>query len=190
MDAEAAAALADDPDLEPLVERHGPLALETADDDFRRLVTAIVNQQVSTASARAIRERLFDAVEVTPEAVLDADPATLREVGLSRQKTDYVRSVAEAYRERDFGAAHFEGMADEAVLEELTDVRGVGSWTGKMYLLFCLGRPDVFPVEDLGVRRGMVAVCGVEDRAAMVDRAERWRPFRSYAALYLWRAHD
>jgi DNA-3-methyladenine glycosylase II len=82
-------------------------------------------------------------------------------------------------------------MSDDAVVEELTTIRGVGPWTAKMFLLFALGRPDVFPVEDLGVRRGMEQVVGRElTRGEMRDRAAEWAPYRSYASLYLWRAYE
>ncbi|MFB6089464.1 MAG: DNA-3-methyladenine glycosylase [Halobellus sp.] len=181
-----------DPKLGPLVDRHGDLQIGTADDEFERLVVAIVNQQLSTDSAAAIRERLFDRVEVTPSGVLAADEATLRDVGLSRQKVEYVRSVAEAFRERDLTREGLADRDDEAVVATLTEIRGVGTWTAKMYLIFVLGRPDVFPIEDLGIRAGMAELYGFadDDRAGMVEHAERWRPYRSYASRYLWRAVD
>jgi len=124
-----------DPDLGPLVEAHGELTLEPADDFFRRFVVAILRQQVSMASAAATRERLFRAVEVTPEGVLAADEAVLRDAGLSRQKTRYVRNVAEAFVERDYSREYFTGMSDEAVVAELTAITGVGTWTAKMQLM-------------------------------------------------------
>lgn len=183
--------LRSDPDLAPLVEAHGPLELEPADDPFRRLVVSLTRQQVSMAAADAIEKRLFDAVEVTPGGLLAADESTLRDAGLSRQKTEYVRAVARAWREREYDRAFFEGMDDDAVTAELTDIHGVGTWTAKMFLLFALGREDVFPVEDLGVRRGMEQVYERElTRAEMRERAEAWRPYRSYASRYLWRAYE
>lgn len=183
--------LRSDPDLGPVVEEHGVVRLDPADDLFERLVRSIVSQQVSTQAATAIRERLYDAVEITPQAMLRADESTLREAGLSGQKVRYVRNVARAFDEHGYTRAGFDGMSDEAVVDELTDITGVGVWTAKMQLMFSLGRPDVFPVEDLGIRNAMTALYGDElDRAGMVERAERWRPYRSYAALYLWRTVD
>jgi DNA-3-methyladenine glycosylase II len=183
--------LRDDPALASLVDEYGALTLDPADDPFRRLVQSIVSQQVSTASAAAIRERLYDRFEVTPEAMADADPDALREVGLSNQKAEYVRHVADAFLEGDYSVAAFDGVDDDAVIDELTDIHGVGVWTAKMYLMFGLGREDVFPVEDLGIRNGMERVHGAElTRAEMVERAATWRPYRSYASLYLWRAVD
>ncbi|MFB6091988.1 MAG: DNA-3-methyladenine glycosylase [Haloquadratum sp.] len=181
-----------DPELGPLVDEHGDLPIGTADDAFERLVVAIVNQQLSVASASAIRERLFDRVDVTPAGLSDADEATLRDVGLSGQKIEYVRNVARAFQEGALTPSALAAADDEAVVETLTDVRGVGVWTAKMYLIFVLGRPDVFPVEDLGIRKAMHRLYGFEtdERAAMTDRAERWRPYRSYASRYLWRVVD
>ncbi len=184
-------ALADDPDLGPLVEEHGPLELAPAEDPFRRLVVSILRQQVSMASAAAIRERMFEAVEVTPEGVLAADEAVLRDAGLSDAKVEYVRALADAWVERDYSRASFAGMENEEVAAELTEIRGVGPWTVDMFLMFGLGRPDVFPVGDLGIRKGMRALYDEEmTKGEMREAAEPWRPYRSYASLYLWRAYE
>ncbi|WP_129115043.1 DNA-3-methyladenine glycosylase family protein [Halegenticoccus tardaugens] len=184
-------ALREDPEIAALVERHGPLELEPAADPFERLVVSIVNQQISTASAAAIRERLFDRFEIAPETLLRADEDDLAAVGLSAQKVEYVQNVARAFVEGDLTRETFVEMTDEEVVAELTEIRGVGTWTAKMFLMFALGREDVFPVEDLGVRNGMRHLFGDElTREEMVDRAEAWRPHRSVACLYLWRAYD
>jgi DNA-3-methyladenine glycosylase II len=184
-------ALRADDRLGPVVEAHGPVTLEPHPEPFERLVTAIVRQQVSMASAAAIRERLFDAVSVTPAGILSADEATLREAGLSASKAEYVKNVARAWRERPLDREHFADVSDAGVIETLTDIRGVGPWTAKIHLLFCLGREDVFPVEDLGIRQGMQRVVDSSlDRREMPTAAERWAPYRSYASLYLWRVTE
>ncbi|ESP88232.1 DNA-3-methyladenine glycosylase family protein [Candidatus Halobonum tyrrellensis] len=184
-------ALCDDEYLGPVVERHGRLAVDPADDVFARIVVSILRQQVSMASAAATRERLFDAVTVTPEGLLAADPETLKGAGLSRQKTRYVRELAAAFDEHGWTRDDFDAMSDDEVREALTAITGVGPWTANMQLLFSLGRPDVFPVGDLGVRKGMEAVFDREmTRAEMVEEAERWAPYRSYASLYLWRVTE
>ena len=183
--------LAEDPDLAPLVAEHGPITLEPHPDPFERLVFAVVNQQLSGASAAAIRERLTDRVEITPDAILDANPDALRETGLSASKVDYVRSIAEAFRDGRIDPTRFESMTDDEVIEVLTDVRGVGVWTAKMFLMFVLAREDVFPVEDLGIRRGMESLFGDGiEREWMVERAAEWAPYRTYASRYLWRVVD
>jgi DNA-3-methyladenine glycosylase II len=182
--------LAGDETLAPLVESYGPLELDPTGDRFERLVVSLVNQQLSSAAAATIRERLFERFEVTPEGLLAADEDALKEVGLSRQKVGYVRSVAEAAQDGRLDRDRFAAMDDAAVVDDLTDIRGVGDWTGKMFAMFVLGREDVFPVEDLGIRRAMESLCGDLSRAEMRDRAAPWRPVRSYAALYLWHHHE
>lgn len=180
-----------DPELEPYVREVGPLTLDPAEDTFERLIVSLIRQQVSTEAATAIRERLFDAVEVTPAGVLAAEEATLHEAGLSAAKTEYVRAVAEAYQREGYDRQYFAELDDQAVVDELTAIHGVGPWTAKMFLMFGLGRPDVFPVEDLGIRRGIELVCDREmTRGEMRERAEQWAPYRSYASLYLWRAYE
>ncbi len=189
MDDRAYELLATDSRLAPLVESHGPVDLEPASDPFRRLIVSIVRQQVSMDSAAAIKSRLFEAVEITPECILAADDETMQSAGLSAAKTEYVNAVADHFRTLENG--HFEGLEDEAALAELTDIRGVGPWTGKMFLMFGLGRPDVFPVEDLGIRKGMRALYDRDlNRTEMYEEAKRWRPYRSYASRYVWRGYD
>lgn len=178
--------------LGPLVAEHGELALNPAEDLYRRLVVSILRQQVSMAAAAATRRQLFDAVDPTPEAVLSADRETLREAGLSRQKIRYVREAARTVRERGYEKSTFADATDEEIREALTAITGVGEWTANMQLLFTFGREDVFPVGDLGVRAGMAALFDVdrEAREWMVEEAERWAPHRSYATLYLWRVEE
>jgi DNA-3-methyladenine glycosylase II len=185
-------ALVEDPHLGPVVDEHEPVTIDPAEDLFERLVVSLVRQQVSMDAAAAIRERLFDAFEISPEAMLAADPGGLHAVGLSEAKAEYVQATARAFRDRGYDREYFAGMDDERVAAELTEIRGVGPWTAKMVLVFGLGRPDVFPVEDLGIRKGMTEVFDDGDltRAEMRDRAAAWEPYRSYASLYLWRAVD
>jgi DNA-3-methyladenine glycosylase II len=179
-----------DPILGEVIDAHEPLALEPAEDPFERLVVSIVNQQLSTASATAIRQRLFDRFEIAPEALLDADETELRELGLSRQKVEYIQNVARTFAEDDLTCDFFAGMTNQEVIEELTTIRGVGVWTAKMFLMFSLGREDVFPVEDLGIRNGMTELYGDLSREEMVEVAEQWRPYRSIASLYIWRSYE
>ncbi len=183
--------------LAPVVEEFGDLTLDPAADAFQRLVVSIIRQQVSMASAAATRERLFDAVEVTPEGIRDADDETLKDAGLSRQKTRYVNEIADAFHEHGWTREEFEAMPDDEVRETLTGITGVGPWTAEMFLLFVLGRPDVFPVGDLGVRDGLQTLLDPHDvdaesmtRGEMREFAERWAPVRSYATLYLWRVTE
>jgi len=183
--------LRDDPAMAPLVAEHGELVLDPADDPFERLVVSIVRQQLSMASAEAIEERLFDRFEIQPATLRDAPIERLADVGLSERKAETIRNVAVAFDERGYDREYFGTYSDDEVREELTAITGIGPWTAKMFCLFALGREDVFPVEDLGIRKGMAAICGDDlGQSEMVERAERWRPYRSYASLYLWRVVD
>lgn len=173
-------------DIEPLVERYPELAPEPAEDLFERLVISVVNQLLSTEAARTIRERLFEAVEVTPEGVLAAEEATMREAGLSPQKVEYVQNIAEWFLTVEPTHERFATMTDAEVIAELTDLKGVGDWTAKMFLMFGLGRSDVFPVEDLAIRRGMEDLYGLDSRGEMREKARNWAPYRSYGSLYVW----
>ena len=188
---DAVEALRGDQYLGPVVEEHGPISLDPAPDPFERLLVSIVHQQVSMAAAEAIESRLFDRVEPTPDGILRADPDDMRDAGLSASKVEYVQNIARAWSENGWHQSYFGEMSDAAVVDELTTVRGIGIWTGKMFLLFGLGRQDVFPVEDLGIRK---AVWNLVDedltRAEMVETSHRWKPYRSYASEYLWRTID
>lgn len=179
-----------DPVLTEVIDTYGPLSIEPAEDPFARLVVSIINQQLSTASARAIRERVFDRFEIAPKPLLAADETELEDLGVSRQKVEYIQNAAQTFAENDFTRDYFDGMTNQAVIEELTAIRGVGVWTAKMFLMFSLGRKDVFPIEDLGIRNGMIELYGERTREEMVEVAERWRPYRSIAALYIWQYYE
>ncbi|WP_066417770.1 DNA-3-methyladenine glycosylase family protein [Halorubrum aethiopicum] len=197
MDDRIAATLREDPTMAALVDRHGRLAVEPADDEFARLCTSIVNQQLSTASAAAIHERFLGVLggDPTPDRVLAADEDALRDAGLSRTKVEYLRSAATAFRdgERDLTREGLADVDDDAVVEALTEIRGVGEWTARMYLIFALGREDVLPLGDLAVRKGIERVYndGEElSRTEMREIAEAWRPYRSYGTRYVWAEYE
>lgn len=160
---------------------------------FESLVRAVTAQQVSTAAARSIFARVAAASggDITPEAVQATPHEHLRGAGLSAAKT---RTVAELATAATSGVIDFRTLArqsDETVIEELTAIHGIGRWTAEMFLMFQLGRLDVWPVGDLGVRRGWNNLHPAEPSvspAALHDRGERFRGFRSVAAWYCWRA--
>lgn len=182
--------LKDDEKLRPVIEEHGELKLEASENPFQRLVTSIINQQLSTQSAEAIRERFFDRFEITPEALLAADEENLADVGLSRQKIEYIKSASRHFQEDNLSPEKFDEMSDEEVVDELTGIHGVGVWTAKMFLINVLAREDVFPVEDLGIRKAMENLYDLESRGDMREKADEWRPYRSIASRYLWKSID
>lgn len=180
-----------DPKIGGLVDEHGPLHLDPSDDLFQRLVRSIISQQVSVASAEAIRQRLFDTVEITPKGIRGTDQQVLMEAGLSEMKAEYVREVAKTFDDEGYSKELFATYSNKEIVDTLTEIKGVGPWTAEMQLLFTFGRPDVFPVGDLGIRRGIEHLFDEElTRAEMRDLAEPWAPYRSYASLYLWRIVD
>ncbi|WP_336364017.1 DNA-3-methyladenine glycosylase family protein [Halalkalicoccus salilacus] len=195
MDDDAIAVLRRDPVMARIIDERDPYVEPEWDDEFERLIVSIINQQLSTASAAAVKQRvfaLFDG-EVTPETVLAADEEALREAGLSRTKVEYVKNAAEAFLERDLTREGLADHTDEEVIEELTRIKGIGEWTARMYLLFVLERADVLPLGDLAVRRGIEQLYGDGDeltRAEMREIAEQWRPHRSAATKYIWADYE
>jgi DNA-3-methyladenine glycosylase II len=191
-----------DPVIAKLIDRYGtPDGLlerrgRRPGDAYGALVRSIVGQQLSTRSARAIFGRLiglFDDRTPTPRELLDVDPQTLREVGLSRAKVAYLRDLAERVEDGELDLQGIAELPDEDVAAQLTQVKGLGPWSVQMFLIFHLGRPDVLPVGDLGIRRAIQDQYGLDeppDAAEMERIAEPWRPNRSLASLYLWRSLD
>lgn len=192
---DAIAVLRRDPVMARIIDERDPYVEPEWNDEFERLIVSIINQQLSTASAAAVKQRvfaLFDG-EVTPETVLAADEEALREAGLSRTKVEYVKNAAEAFLERDLTREGLADHTDEEVIEELTRIKGIGEWTARMYLLFVLERADVLPLGDLAVRRGIEQLYGDGDeltRAEMREIAEQWRPHRSAATKYIWADYE
>ncbi|MGZ4182317.1 MAG: DNA-3-methyladenine glycosylase family protein [Solirubrobacteraceae bacterium] len=199
--ADAVAALrAADPVLARVIDEVGPdgpgdLGVTRSSDRYGALVRSIVGQQLSTRSAQAIYGRLTDRFggrTPTPVEVLEDDPDELRQsVGLSHAKGAYLRSLAEHVLDGSLDLEHLDRLPDEEVIAALTAVRGIGPWSADMFLIFRLGRPDVLPVGDLGIRRAFMLHYGLPElpSAAEMERlAEPWRPYRTLASLYLWRS--
>jgi DNA-3-methyladenine glycosylase II len=155
---------------------------------FPSLVDAIVSQQISGKAAASIMAKLASLVPIRPAALADADPRRLRRAGLSRAKARYVRELARFTV--DGGLRGLGRLPDEAIVERLTAVKGVGVWTAEMFLMFSLNRPDVWPVGDGGVQRALLALYGAKTPKSMTQVGEQFRPWRSHAAWYLWRSLD
>ncbi|MBI2823576.1 MAG: DNA-3-methyladenine glycosylase 2 family protein [Planctomycetia bacterium] len=198
--AEAVAALSKaDKQLAKLIRRVGDFELEPRmGDPFQALLRAIIYQQLSGKAAATIHGRAVKAFgtrgRIKPERLLAAAHDELRSVGMSRAKVAAVRDLAEKTLDGTVPAfAKLRRMSDAEILERLTSVRGIGVWTVEMLLLFRLGRPDVLPVSDLGVRKGFMLTYGHTELPApkaILAHGERWRPYRSVATWYLWRAVD
>jgi DNA-3-methyladenine glycosylase II len=185
-----------DPLLAAVIDRAGACRIEGRRDPFVALAEAIIYQQLSMKAAATIWKRLealFPARRVGAAALLDVPEAHLRAAGLSGQKARYLRDLAERFHSGEIEARKLRRMNDEEAIEALMRVKGIGRWTAEMFLIFCLKRPDVWPVDDLGVQKGLRRLFRLRklpgrDRALALG--ERWRPYRTVAAWYLWRGLD
>jgi DNA-3-methyladenine glycosylase II len=197
-----------DPKLAELIRRVGPftLRLKSQHSPFEALLEAIIYQQLHGKAAFAILNRLLHAfgdIHPQPENLLQAPDELLRSCGLSANKTKALRDLAAKTLDGTVPSlAKIRRMPDAEIIERLTEVRGVGQWTVEMLLIFRLGRPDVFPLSDYGVRKGFLLTFGRPPKTkpitpavlpkvdVMLRRARRWQPWRSVASWYLWRACD
>lgn len=187
--AEAEAWLSRDLALAGVIALVGPLPVLTpAPDPFGALVRSVIGQQVSTAAARSIHGRVVAGLgEVSPGALLRAEPEALRAHGLSWAKVRTVRALAEAAVDGQVDFVHLSSLPDEAVIAALTPLPGIGRWTAEMFLMFALARPDVFSFGDLVLRQGLARLHpGATTREAQAAVTEAWSPHRTLAARFLW----
>lgn len=185
--------------LSALIKRVGPCQLSAGRtaDPFGALVRALVSQQLSTKAADTIHGRVVDLVGgadgLEPARLLALEVTALRQAGLSGQKVSYLRDLSTHVHEGRLDFSTLEHLSDEDVITAITAVRGFGRWSAEMFLMFRLNRPDVFPVADLGIVKGVQKLFGMKRRPkprTMMRLAEQWRPYRSIAAWYIWRIHE
>lgn len=187
-----------DPVLARLIKTHGPCGLAAAQraDHFTALVRAITGQQLSTKAAATIFARfvaLMPGGQVTPGAMAAVTDPALRAAGMSRQKIGYFRDLTARVLSGELPLDSLDAMTDAEVIAALTKVKGIGRWSAEMFLMFRLHRPDVLPVDDLGIVNAVKRVYGLRKRPT-ADRirkiGEAWKPYRSVASWYLWRSLD
>jgi DNA-3-methyladenine glycosylase II len=182
-----------DPVIRDLIKRHGPCGLADAqhEDAFTALTHAIISQQLSTKAAATIARR-FDALfpgPPTPAALAKIDDSQLRAVGFSSQKVRYIRDLSARVADGSLPLHAVNELADEDVIQSLTQVKGIGRWTAEMFLMFRLHRPDVLPVDDLGILKAVQRAYGLRKMPRperLTKIGEPWRPYRSVACWYLW----
>jgi len=187
-----------DPVMRDLMRRFGDcgLADNQHTDPYKALVHSIMSQQLSTKAAATIARRfddLFGGRFPSPAQVLEMPEDRLRSVGLSGMKVSFVRDLARRVHEGSLHLDALDDMSDEAVISELTKVKGIGRWTAEMFLMFRLQRPDILPVGDLGIVNAMKRAYGLRKTptaARMMRIAESWRPYRSIGCWYLWASLD
>lgn len=183
---------ATDPVLARVIDGVGAFEITLRDDRFTALARAIVGQQLSVSAAATIWGRLVTLAH-TPDATTLAglDPDALRSVGLSRGKAAYVHDLAVRVLDGSVELDRFDELSDDEIIAELTAVKGIGRWTAEMFLMFSLGRPDVFAVDDVGLQRAVRLAYGRTEPFSAVELgeiAEGWKPYRSAASFYLWEA--
>ena len=179
-----------DPDMARAMERVGAPEQRRRAPGFAALVNIIISQQISLQSAAAIWQRLGDTGPVTAEAILRLRPERLQEIGFSRSKIRYTLSLAENVASGAFQPSLLTAMGDDAAMNALTNLLGFGRWSGEIYLMFCLGRADIWPAGDIALQEAVRVVKGLPQRpnpAELDEIATPWRPWRSVAAHLLWR---
>jgi DNA-3-methyladenine glycosylase II len=184
---------ASDPVLSEIIDRVGDYRIQFRDPNFETLVRSIVYQQLSGKVASVIFGRLVQAAggKLTPEHILKLRPSRMRSLGLSTQKTAYIRDLARHTRDGRLVFEELPALSDAAAIERLTQVKGIGDWTAHMFLMFALRRTDVLPVGDLGVRAAIRRAYGLPELPSPAEiemMAIRWRPFCTVASWYLWRS--
>ncbi|GBL47326.1 DNA-3-methyladenine glycosylase II [Sulfuriferula multivorans] len=179
--------------LKSLIARYPEISLRSRGDAFSTLARSIAGQQISVKASEAVWQRLLACVEVTPEAIANTAPEVLRTCGFSLRKVEYLRDLAAKFVDGSLHPGLWQDMDDEAVIVELCRVRGIGRWTAEMFLMFYLLRPDVLPLDDIGLQKAMAAHYqngAPISKIKMRSLAETWRPWRSVATWYLWRSLD
>ena len=183
-----------DPVIAAIIQRVGPCAIQYREPSFETLVRSIVYQQLSGRVASVIFARLHAAAaeeQLTPAGIMKLRPERMRKLGLSAQKTLYIRELAKHTKRGNIVFENLAGTEDAAVIEHLTRVKGIGVWTAQMFLMFALRREDVLPVADLGIRSAMKKAYGLSDLPKppeMEKIAAAWKPYTSIACWYLWRS--
>ena len=182
-----------DPILSGIIERVGAYRLKFSQPNFESLVQSIVSQQVSGRVAQVIFGRLLAAVPegLTPQNILALRPAKMRRLGLSKQKTTYIRDLARHTRDGTLDFAALADLADTEVIERLTKVKGIGVWTAHMFLIFSLRRTNVLPSGDFGIRTAIRKAYALEQlpKPDEIEKiAQGWHPYCTVAAWYLWRS--
>ncbi len=185
-----------DPVMKAVIDAVGPFTLRLEPDRFCMLVRSIISQQISTSAARSIRGRLQELagpLGMNAENLAKFTVDQLRSVGLSPQKASYIFDLARTVCDGSVDLRQIGRLSDERIVEQLTQVKGIGRWTAQMFLIFSLGRLDVFPHDDLGVRtaiRNRYGLADLPDKNTAVTIAAPWRPYASVASWYCWRTLD
>ena len=187
-----------DRQLAPVIARYGLCDIRPHKDYYRELVDSIISQQLSVKAAAAIEKRfvaLFDGKYPSPEQILKKDIGEFRAAGLSYAKGKYVQDIARHILDGELVLDKFDDLSNGEVAKELVAVKGIGEWTAHMFLMFCMGRSDILPVGDLGIKNGMRQLYGFKDAPTPEQMREKavknsWHPYESIASWYIWASLD
>jgi DNA-3-methyladenine glycosylase II len=184
-----------DPQLEVVINTVGKYSIRLRTDAFQSLVESIIYQQLAGSAANVIYTRFikyYNNMMPTPMDIISTSDTELRsKIGLSSKKVQYLKDLATKIAERKLSLDLLTTLSDEEVINQLIQVKGIGRWTAEMFLIFCLGRPDVLPVADLGIRKAMHNIYSLSELpkpAEMLAIAQPWRPYRTVATWYLWKS--
>ena len=189
--------LSRDKDLKTLIDHFGVITLKRRRNYFKSLLRSIIHQQLSGKAARTIENRFLELYNgnryPTPEEVLKTPAEAIQNVGISRMKTEYIRGLAKIIDDGDIRLEKLSELSNDEVGNVLKEVKGIGQWTVDMFLIFSLNRPDVFPLNDLGIQKGLMLLLGrkkILSQESMLSHSKKWKPYRTLASLYLWKIVD
>ena len=183
-----------DKKLSKIIKNYPNDFLYTKSDPFFTLARSIVGQQISVKAAQTIWERLeAKIINIQPTTIIKTRFNTLKSIGLSRQKINYLKNLSYAFIEKKINLNSWNKMSDEEIILDLTQIKGIGRWTAEMFLIFNLCRSDIFPLDDIGMIRGLCKLYDIPyptDKEILIQISEKWKPYRSVATWYLWRSLD
>ena len=183
-----------DKKLEKIIKSYPSDFLFSKSDPFLTLSRSIVGQQISVKAAQSVWDKLEMKIsKVNPIQVKATHTNTLKSVGLSRQKVNYLKNLSEAFIEKKIKIKYWVKMSDEEIIQDLVQVKGIGRWTAEMFLIFNLCRPNIFPLDDIGMIKGLCKIYNLDypiKKDKVLKFGNKWKPYRSVATWYLWRSLD
>lgn len=186
-----------DASIHNIMNNYGPIILKKKKLFFKKLVHSIVGQQLSVKAARSIINKLDHYFEnnITPEVIINTDHQILRSLGLSNAKAKYVKDLSQKIINKEIKIKGISNKTDQEIEQELTKVKGIGQWTVHMFLIFVLGRPNVLPIGDLGIKKAIMLNYNLNflptsDFVLKLSQEKNWSPYNTYASLYLWKLLD
>jgi DNA-3-methyladenine glycosylase II len=183
-----------DKKLGKIIDSYPKDFLFSKSDPFLTLARSIVGQQISVKAAQSVWDKLVLKIgKINPEIIYRSHTITLKSSGLSRQKVIYLKNLSLAFLNKDIKINLWSKMGDEEIIEDLTQIKGIGRWTAEMFLIFNLCRADIFPLDDIGMIKGVCKVYNLKyplEKKKLIQIGNKWKPYRSVATWYLWRSLD